>query len=38
MKGERWFIERQAELLEYLIEEKDSAVKLTLAFLKCFSS
>ena len=38
MKGERLFIERQAELLEHLIQEKDSAIKLKLAFLKCFSS
>jgi len=37
MKGERLFVERQTELLEYLAEEKNITVKFKLAFLKCFS-
>lgn len=37
MKGESLFIERQTELHEHLIEEKDLTVKFKLAFLKCFS-
>ena len=37
MKGERLFVERQTELHEHLIEEKDSTLKFKLAFLKCFS-
>jgi len=37
MKGERLFVERQTELHEHLIEEKDITVKFKLAFLKCFS-
>ena len=37
MKGERLFVERQTELLEHLVEEKDSPIKFKLAFLKCFS-
>jgi len=38
MKGERLVIERQAELLEHLADEKDITIKFKLAFLKCFSS
>ena len=37
MKGERLFVERQTELLEHLVEEKDITIKFKLAFLKCFS-
>ena len=37
MKGERLFVDRQAELLEHLATEKDMTIKFKLAFLKWFS-
>ena len=37
MKGERLFVDRQAELLEHLAAEKNMTIKFKLAFLKCFS-
>jgi len=37
MKGERLSVERQAELIEHLAEERNMTIKFKLAFLKCFS-